>query len=197
MNDAERIRVASANDIAALLGGGLHGDLVEKLTSSPRFAARLHAAARCRLGDLSIAEQKLLAEQNLASTPAAAALALAPDSLSDIVLRAGAVWHAAAIARVVDTAARRGLMATLGPDVYAIALEGRGLAPAVEPIVPPEGDGWAEAAMRDGARCWSAWRALQPPAVASRLALLGFNSVPARIHTAFGPAIVDRLLDRS
>jgi hypothetical protein len=109
------------------------------------------------------------------------------------VLRAGAVWHAPAIALVVDASARRRLIASLGPDVYSIALEGRSLAP-VDAIVPP--DDWAEAAMRHGASCWSAWCALQPPSVASRLALLGRNGLPERIHEAFGPAIVDWLLDR-
>jgi hypothetical protein len=53
MNDAERIRVALANDVAALLGGGLQGELVDKLAASPRFAARLHAAAQRQLGELS------------------------------------------------------------------------------------------------------------------------------------------------
>jgi hypothetical protein len=224
MNDAERIRMASANDVAALLGGGLQGELVEMLAASPRFAPRLHAAAERRLGELR------------APKPAVAALALTPAGLSDIVRRAGAVWHAAAIARVIDTSARRHLMASLGPDVYAIALEGRGLAPPAEAVVPPDRDDWAAAAttafsvdigtlrepistenavdskvdachrrtgfhfagtcFSDGACCWSAWRTLQPPAVASRLALLGCNVLPARIHQAFGPAIVDWLLDR-
>ena len=181
MNDAERIRVASANDVAALLGGGLQGELVEMLAASPRFAPRLRAAAQRRLGELSAGEP--------------AALALTPAGLSDIVRRAGAVWHAAAIARVVDTSGRRHLMASLGSDVYAIALEGRGLAPA-EAVVAPDRDDWAAAATSDGACCWSAWRTLQPPAVASRLALLGCNVLPARIHQVFGPAIIDWLLDR-
>ena len=135
MNDAERIRMASANDVAALLGGGLQGELVEMLAASPRFAPRLRAAAGRRLGELS------------APGPAAVtALALTPAGLSDIVRRAGAVWYAAAIARIVDTSARRRLMASLGPDVYAIALEGRGLAPPAEAVVPPDRDDWAAAA---------------------------------------------------
>ena len=182
MNDAERIRMASANDVAALLGGGLPGELVEMLAASPRFAPRLHAAAQARLGELS--------------APEPAALALTPAGLSDIVRRAGAVWHAAAIALVIDTSARRHLMASLGPDVYAIALEGRGLAPPAEAVVAPDQDDWAVAAASHGACCWSAWRTLQRPAVASRLALLGCNVLPERIHEAFGPAIIDRLLDR-
>jgi hypothetical protein len=185
MSDTERIRVASSNDVAALLGGGLQGELVAMLAASPRFAARLHAATERRLGQLS------------APAPAAvAALALTPAGLSDIMRRAGIVWHTAAIARIVDASARRRLMASLGPDVYAIALEGRGLAPPAETAVPPDGDDWAAAAMRDGACCWSAWRTLQLPAVASRLALLGCNVLPERIHEAFGPAIIDWLLDR-
>jgi hypothetical protein len=185
MNDIERIRVASANDLAALFEGGLQGELIEMLAASPRFAPRLHAATERRLGELSAPE------------PAAvAALALTPAGLSDIVRRAGAVWYAAAIARIVDTSARRHLMAALGSDVYAIALEGRGLAPPAEAVVPPDRDDWAAAAMRDGACCWSAWRMLQLPAVASRLALVGCNVLPARIHEAFGPAIIDWLLDR-
>ena len=184
MNDAERIRLASANDVAALLGGGFQGELVDKLAASPRFAARLHAAVQRRLGGLSALE------------PAAvAALALTPDSLSSIVLRAGAVWHAPAIALVVEASARRRLIASLGSDVYFIALEGRSLAP-LEAIVPPDADDWAGAAMRHGASCWSAWCALQRPAVASRLALLGRNGLPERVHEDFGPAIVDWLLDR-
>jgi hypothetical protein len=185
MNDIERIRVASANDVAALLGDGLQGELVEMLAASPRFAARLHAATERHLGELPAPE------------PAAvAALALAPAGLSDMALRAGAVWYSAAIARIVDTSARRSLVASLGPDVYAIALEGRGLAPPAEAVVPPDGDDWAEAAIREGACCWSAWRRLQLPSVASRLALLGCNVLPERIHEAFGPAIVGWLLVR-
>jgi hypothetical protein len=185
MNDIERIRVASANDLAALFEGGLQGELIEMLAASPRFAPRLHAATERRLGELSAPE------------PAAvAALALTPAGLSDIVRRAGAVWYAAAIARIVDTSERRHLMASLGPDVYAIAVEGRGLAPLAEAVVAPDADDWAAAAMRDGACCWSAWRTLQLPAVASRLALLGCNVLPERIHEAFGPAIIDWLLDR-
>jgi YOP proteins translocation protein K (YscK) len=188
MNDGERIRAASANDVAALLGGGLPGELVETLIASPRFAARLRAAALHRLessaGELSASEPT-----------AVAALALTPDGLSGIVLRAGAIWHAAAIARIVEASSRRRLMASLGPDIYAIALEARSLAPA-EAIAPPDMDDWFEAVMRHGAFCWSAWRTRQPPAVASRLALLGRNDLPERIHEAFGPAIVDWLLVR-
>jgi hypothetical protein len=56
MNDTERIRVASANDVAALLGGGLQVELVEMLAASPRFAPRLRAAAERRLGELSAPE---------------------------------------------------------------------------------------------------------------------------------------------
>jgi hypothetical protein len=185
MNDAERIRVASANDIAALLGGGLRGEVIETLAASPRFASRLHASAERQLGELP------------ALGPAAvAALALTPDSLSDVVLRAGAVCHATAIALVVDTSARRSLIASLGPDVYAIALEGRGLAPPTDAVARPSGDAWSGAAMRDGASCWSAWRALQPPSIASRLALLGRHVLRERVHDTFGPAIVDWVLGR-
>jgi hypothetical protein len=185
MNDAGRIRAASANNIAALLGGNLQADLVEKLIASPRFAARLNICAERQLGELS------------APNPAAiAALALAPDGLSDVVLRAGAIWLAAGIARIVDASARRGLIASLGSDVYEIALEARGLSPSADAVVPPNGDDWAGAAMRDGTSCWSAWRALQLPSVASRLSLLGHNVLPAPIYETFGPAIVDWLLGR-
>ena len=193
MRDPERIRAASPDCVAALLGPGLPGGLVGKLAGTARFAPRLYAAAASRLGDLPQLDPRQ-----------SAALALDADGLRVIALRAGAVWHAAAIARIVDGVARRRVMASLGPASYALALKGRDLAPSGGATELPKGD-LADAAVADGGCCWAAWSASQPAPVASRLSLLDRDvpspldhDVPSRAaHRNFGPAIIAWLLDRA
>jgi len=193
MNDPERIRGASANRVAALLGPGLPSGLVDRLAGMARFTSRLHAAAASRLGDLPQLDLRQ-----------SAALALDADGLRGIALRAGAVWHAEALARIVDGAARRRVMASLGPAAYTLALKGRDLAPSGRATELPKGD-LAVAAMVDGGCCWAAWSASQPAPVASRLSLLNRDvpslldrDVPSQAaHRNFGPAIIAWLLDRT
>jgi hypothetical protein len=185
MNDVERIRAAPTDRVAALLGHGFPGRLVEKLAEMPRFAPRLQAAVASRLGDLPPIDARQIV-----------ALALDEDGLRRITLRAGAVWHAAALARLVDGAARRGAIASLGPDAYALALESRALGSSGGSADLPQGD-LAGAAAVDGECCWAAWCAMQPAPLKSRLSLLARDVSPLAAHMAFGPAIIGWLLDRA
>lgn len=183
MKDVERLRAAAPGDLAAVLGRGVPADLAGILAGSHRFADRLVEAAAGRIEDPDSLDPRQ-----------AAVLALAPAAVRGLVRRAGAVWHARALARVVDGAALRDLAAALGPGTYAVALEERGLAPPAEANPAFTGD-LIEAVSADGAACWGAWVARQPRPVAVRLALLGGGAPPGAAHAAFGPPIVDRLLD--
>ncbi len=184
MNDRQRVLAAPADRIAALFGHGFSPGLAADLAASARFATRFADAAVRRLGDLP----PLAPDQS-------AALALAPDDLRDLVLRAGAVFHAAALARVIDGATRRNLTASLGSDVYVAALEGRGLAPPGAPADEPPDD-LPAAVSSDGEACWAAWRERQPAPVGSRLVLFGPRAAPKAAHKTYGPSIVSWLLDR-
>ncbi len=184
MNDRQRVLAAPADRIAALFGHGFSPGLAADLAASARFETRFADAAVRRLGDLP----PLAPDQS-------AALALAPDDLRDLVLRAGAVFHAAALARVIDGATRRNLTASLGSDVYVAALEGRGLAPPGAPADEPPDD-LPAAVSSDGEACWAAWRERQPAPVGSRLVLFGPRAAPKAAHKTYGPSIVSWLLDR-
>ena len=185
MNDVERIRSASSDHVAALLGPGLPSGAVDKLAGMARLAPRLYAAAASRLGELPLLEPRQ-----------STALALDAEGLREITLRAGAVWYAGALARVIDGAMRRGIIGSLGSTAYALALEGYSLSPSDGTTDLPQGD-LVEAAIVDGECCWAAWRAVQPTPVATRLSLLGCAVTPQERHRNFGPAIVSWLLDRA
>lgn len=185
MNDHDRVRAASADRVAALIGLHFPGPLAERLADTPRFASRFYAAAANRLEDLPTLD----ARQSVA-------LALDVGGLQAAAIKAGAVWHAAAIARIVDGAARRSVVEAIGPDLYRLALEGYGLAPHGGSTDLLEVD-LVEAARREGEGCWAAWRSAQPTPVATRLSLLDSDVSPQATHRDYGPAIVAWLLDRT
>lgn len=184
MNDLQRVGTASPERTADLLGHGVSATLVEKLTGAPRLQGRLAALLVSRLGDLGRLDDRQVS-----------VLAMTPDALRELAVRAGAVWNAGAVARIIDGATRRALTARLGDDAYGLALSGRRLAPPDGPVDLTFA-AIADAAPIEGAACLAAWCDIQPSPIAARLTLVGPKAAPMAGHRTWGPAIIDWLLDR-
>jgi YOP proteins translocation protein K (YscK) len=181
--DLDLLRHAPQSRIAALLGHGVSQAFIDRLRGTPRLNARLAALIAEQLGEVG----DLTMEQRTA-------LALGPEAMAGLAVQAGAVWHAGAIARIIDGAARRMLIGLLGEDTYRLALDGLPLAAAEVPDQSPEAI--ADAAPGDGAACFAAWCDTQPLAVAGRLALARPIAAVTPAHRASGPAVIDWLLGR-
>lgn len=161
-------------DLARALPG-LPGPVLAGLADSGRVHARLRAvwegATACP--DLP---------------PVVPALACAPvPQLCAMAQRAGAVWHARAICRVVQAPERAALAAEVGGGALAFARAHREAAVATR--VPPE----LGAAIRaDGLACLHAWAMQLHPGIAARLALrlpeMAGTLDPA--HHAHGPGLI-------
>ncbi len=167
--------------LAAWLGHGVSAALVAHMMAIPRLARRCDRIVDERLGPAS------------PSATQALALALDPPGLAALVWRAGVVWHARAIAAVIDGREVRALAERLGPDIRRLALRFVAVAPAgIEPVVIQRFD---ETALDSGAACLETWCDAQPPAVGQRLALRLPPALPlSPMHRASGPQIVDALL---
>lgn len=189
MIDLTLLRNAHHDRIAALLQHGVSTALVGRLIHSERLQMRLAEFVSAQLGELDALDGTQ-----------AAVLAMSPDAMADLAMRAGAIWHARAIARIIDGPSRRALLALLGEDRYRLALEGLDLvgldlaAPATDIDRTPETI--AKSVEADGAACLAAWCEAQPPRIANRLALLRPAGSPATIHKASGPVIIAWLLER-
>ena len=104
--------MANPAAVASLLGHGITPGLVERMAAAPATRERLDGELCARLGPLP-------AEL----TPAQATVAgLDPQGLTHLVLRAGAAWHAAAIAKVTDGPTVRALVERIGPEFRDAAL---------------------------------------------------------------------------
>ena len=184
MTDPILLRTASPERLAAVLGPGVPAAVVARLVQSPRLQTRLTALMVSRLGELGPV------------TPSQAkALALMPDALVALSRRAGAVWHAGALARTIDGPGRRSLAAAIGEDDYGTALAGLFLAPPAEVLHHPSVDLIGMIAT-DGAACLAAWCGKQPATVAGRLNLSRPDAQAGAAHDRFGPKSVAWLLER-
>lgn len=173
--------------LASLLGCGVPPSLVERMLAAPSARERLDAELRDRLGALP---PEL--------TPAQARIAaLDQAGLLHLTLRAGAVWHAAEIAKAYDGEAVRALVERIGPEFRVTALAALAAHPRVAAMagVPgPTLEGLPAAIARDGTACTVAWCEAQPRAVGWRILLrLRVNGRPGPQHGELGPAIVERL----
>lgn len=184
MNDLLLLRAAPHDRIAALVGHGVSAALVGRMVRSARLEARLSSLVAARLGPLGDVD-----------AGGAAVLAMTADERLDLAGRAGAVWHGAAIARVIDTPSHQALVTGLGGDGYGAALAGRHLAQVTAfPDLSPEAI--LRAVARDGIACFAAWCDTRSPALADRLRLVGPAAPAEAVHRASGPAIVAWLLER-
>lgn len=181
MNDLGRLQAAPHDRVAALIGHGVSPGLVARLVRLPRIEAKLAALLTTRWGSLGPLDHGQ-----------SAVLAMGDDDLGALASRAGVVWHAGAIARVIDGASRQDLVERLGPGGYELAMAGLRLARPVETDAVASPDMIAA----DGSACLAAWCDAQPPAIADRLRLIRPAASPASVHHASGPAIVAWLLER-
>jgi hypothetical protein len=123
----------------------------------------------------------------------ARALAMQPDQLTDLASRAGVIWHAGAIARIIDAVSRRALVALLGEKTFELSMAFRSLQPpGGAPDRAPEDI--AKAVAVDGAACLAAWCESQHQAVSGRLRLTRPAASPEPVHEMWGPQIIARLL---
>ena len=182
MNDLLRLRAAAPDRIADLVGHGISPALVGRLVRLPRLEARLAALIAAPWGPPGPLD------------PArSAVLAMGEAELVALAFRAGVVWHAGAIARVIEGPSRQDLVGRLGPDGYDLALAGL---PLASPASQDPGAVSPASIAADGAACLAAWCDAQPPAIAGRLRLLRPAASPRTVHSASGPAIVAWLLER-
>jgi hypothetical protein len=169
--------------IAALLGHGVSATLVARLVSAPRLQIRLAAMISAQLGEIEGLDEDQ-----------ASVLAMTPEAIADLSTRAGLVWHAGSVARVIDAVSRRALVAALGENNYVLALDG--IAMAAPATLAPSPKTIEDAIRVDGPACLTAWCETQPPGIASRLALLLPPASTTSAHKAAGPAIVAWVLRR-
>lgn len=182
MNDLSRVRAAAPDRIADVLGHGVSPALIGRLVRLQRIEARLAALVAARWGPLGPLD------------PAQAAiLAMDEDELVALASEAGAVWHAGAVARVIDGSSREALIGSLSAHGYDLALAGVHLA---SPSSEDPGAVLPESIAADGAACLAAWCDAQPPAIAGRLRLVRPAASPKSVHAAAGPAIVAWLIER-
>ncbi len=184
MRDLRLLDAAPHDRIALLLGFGVSPALVTRLVRSPRLQARLAPVVVSRLGALAVPDKWQ-----------AAALAMLPDELHDLANRTGAVWHAGAIARIIDGPSRRTLVGALGENTYELALAGIALAQPVGYPAPSPAS-LVEAVAADGAASLAAWCEAQPPSIAARLRLMRPDVSFDATHAKTGPGIVAWLLGR-
>jgi hypothetical protein len=158
--------------------------VVGRLAQSPRLQARMTELISLRLGDL-----------NDLNREHAKVLAMAPDELTDLSIRAGVVWHAGVIARIIDGGSRRALVVLLGEKNYGLALACLCSQPPLPDSAFDRGpEDIAKAVSVDGAACLAAWCEYQPRAVSGRLRLIRPAASPEDAHETWGPQIVTRLL---
>ena len=172
--------------MASLLGHGIPAGLVERMMAAPSSRTRLDGELRGRLGTLP--DDVTAAQSHL--------LLLDPAGLVHLALRAGAIWHAGAIARVHDGATVRALVERIGPEFREVALADLADHPRVA-AAEPSGiglDGMPVAIARDGTACLIAWCEGQPRAIGWRVLMrLRMTGQPTSQHAELGPSIVERM----
>ena len=183
MIDADRLVSAAPERLAPLFAPGVPAPLCGRLLGEPRFRDRLLALAADRLGTVSDVD-----------AGGEALLALGPNDLRRFVMRVGAAWFGASVARMVDGESRRRLATRLDPDLLRYAIAARDAVPVPpEPLSDP--DALADAIPRAGAAALAAWCAVQPQAVSRRLDLIRPAAEVAAVHLAMGPAVVGWVLE--
>jgi hypothetical protein len=157
-------------------------DLVDRLVQTPRLRKRLDDLITSRfaaLGPLDPVQARLIAMNE--------------QEMTELAAKAGAIWHAGSIARVIDQAGRHILIGLLGERHYKLALAAVQEQPAAA-LLPGIPQVIAEAVAKDGAACLAAWCARQPPALRGCLDLMRPAALPAPTHLAAGPRIIAKLL---
>jgi hypothetical protein len=180
--NADRLPATSPGRLATFLGHGITADLVDRLVRTPRLRVELAGLIASRLGALGPLDPMQ-----------ARIMAMREQDVTDLAAKAGAVWHAGSIARIVDGAKRRVLVSLLGEEHYKLALAAATERPAAAAL-PDVPEIIAEAIANDGAACLAAWCAHQPPALRGRLDLIRPVALPGPAHMAAGPQIIARLL---
>jgi hypothetical protein len=166
---------------AEWMGHGVSTDLVARMSGNERVLARCIDLLDDRLGPF------------VPSRRQAIALSLDRSGLATLAHQAGVIWHAATIARLIDGAAVRNLVAAIGPELRLLAIRNVALAPPMEQT--PSADIRLEMIHLAGQCCLAAWCAKQPSAIGKRIALrLPDRAEPEDAHHAFGPPIIDCLL---
>lgn len=182
MSGVDLLRVASPDRIAAYLGHGLSGDLVQRFLDRPPLRRGLVRLLEARFAGAETNDRKR-----------AKAHALDLGGVTDLATQAGIVWHSALIAGVIDATARCELIDRIGEDRYRLALSAnRGVCE----LPATKGDVDTSAIAREGMGCLAAWRASQLPPLADRLRLYWPDVDTTPAQQTFGPGIVDWLLDR-
>ena len=180
MTDSEALAgTALPSHLAAVLGPGLSETVAARLQGIERLRPRLDQILAARLG--AVTEPDAVQAQ---------VMGMDTSSLARLASEAGAVWHAAAIARLLDGEAVRALVPLIGKGLWTVALRGYTLSGPATASTPEE---IASAIPADGAACLAAWCEAQPPPVAGRVGLRWAPSVPVTpgaAHRERGPAIL-------
>jgi hypothetical protein len=149
---------------------GLSASARQALLQSPRFMERISARIASRF------PLPLLSLDN--DDPHAHLLLRGRENLRLMIRRAGAIWHAGVLRRVVLATERRALDASLGPDIIPFALHHVHLAPRTMPAAL-QGDA-ADVVDRSGAACLAVWMKDWPMDTVSRVNIM----LPAKIWPA-------------
>ena len=185
MNDSIRLAAAPLERVAMLIAPDLKAHVLSQLLAEPRFRTRILGLAAERLGRVSDAGHK-----------AGQVLAMTSEDLQALAWRAGAVWHGRAVARIIDGESRRRLADHMGLDTLRLALEGLAVVP-VEERVDLSVAAIIDAMPAMGAACLAAWSVVQPLSVARRLDLIRPNAAPTAAHLAWGPPLIEWVIDRT
>lgn len=172
--------------VASLLGCGITSGLVERMMAFPFLRTQLDAELSNKLGSLPAELTPVQAH----------VVSLNPNGLTHLALRAGAVWHSAAIAKVYDGAGVRSLVERIGPEFRSTALADIAAHPRLPatPTSEPPLDKLPAEIARDGVCCLVAWCEAQPRPVGWRILLrLRLNGRADPRHVEYGPAIIDRV----
>src|SRR5260370_42364931 len=98
VTDAPLVQAAHYERLESVLGCGVSATLVGRLAQSPRFRMRMTGLISSRLGEIG----DLSREQ-------ARVLAMQPEELPALLIRAGVGWESCGIGRVTVVASRRTL----------------------------------------------------------------------------------------
>ena len=159
------------------------------LRETPRLGGRLSAIVNVRYGLTGIDTQQLPADDIRVVAMASQA------ELEEIVVRSGAIYWADSLTRVILGEVTTRLDAELGEGLRIFAAENRDLSGPNQPLEPIEG--LRDRLVADGIRCFAAWWAATPDAVAARIRLKTapgdlLQSDPEPAFAEIGPKIVQR-----
>lgn len=183
--------------IAGLLPEGLAAGLRDRLAASSRLRLRLSALLERRFALPSLAAVDL-------ATPEARFALLEGETLQGGLRRAGAIWHARSLRRIILAETLRRLVQRLGRANHRAALRFVDLAPEDNErdgidLESPDIDGLMALIERDGLIAVNAWCRHQPAALAARLRLKlppcpEADDEPPASHRDRGLMIVDRVV---